>query len=157
MDISGMEPIVAAPSLPSNAYKVSALSHIKVDQVFLGSCTNGRIEDMRMAAAILKGRTIHPDVRMIVLPGTQLIMKQMIAEGLVDIFIDAGAVVGPPTCGPCAGVHMGMLGDNEVCLSTTNRNFVGRMGSPKAQIYLANPAIAAGTAVQGYICHPGLL
>lgn len=154
LDISAIEPVVAMPDLPSNARPVRALKGIRVDQALIGSCTNGRMEDMRMAAEVLRGRAAHPDVRLIVLPGTQRMYGQMIREGLAEIFLDAGAIIGPPTCGPCAGVHMGMLGDGETCISCTNRNFTGRMGSPKAAVYLGNPAVVAAAAVKGEICHP---
>jgi 3-isopropylmalate/(R)-2-methylmalate dehydratase large subunit len=154
VDVSTLEPLVALPSLPSNVTPASQVRDARIDQAFIGSCNNGNIEDMRMAAEVLRGRRIAPGVRMIVLPGTQRVMKDMIREGLVGIFIDAGALVGPPTCGPCSGTHMGILAAGEACVSTTNRNFVGRMGSPESSVYLANPAVAAASAVKGEICDP---
>lgn len=154
LDISSIEPVVAAPDLPSNTLAVRAARVVAIDQAVLGSCTNGRLEDMRIAAAILRGQRIDPRVRLIVVPGTQRMYRQMIDEGLVATFLEAGAIVGPPGCGPCCGVHMGMLGDGETCLSCTNRNFAGRMGSPKASVYLGNPAIVAASAIAGVITHP---
>ncbi|HYK54012.1 MAG TPA: aconitase family protein, partial [Candidatus Eremiobacteraceae bacterium] len=132
----------------------SQLSDIKVDQAVIGTCTNGRIEDMRQAAEILNGRKVHPDVRAIVIPGSQKVYKQCITEGLTEIFIDAGCVVSTPTCGPCVGGHMGVLADGERCISTTNRNFRGRMGHVKSEVYLAGPYVAAASAVAGHICGP---
>ncbi len=154
LDISAIEPVVAAPDLPSNVVKVKDVGNVPIDQAFLGSCTNGRLEDMRMAATVLKGRRVHEGVRLIVTPGTQKIYGQMLKEGLVALFLEAGALVGPPTCGPCAGVHMGILGDGETCISCTNRNFTGRMGSSKASVYLGNPAVVAASAVMGRIADP---
>lgn len=154
LDISLIEPLVAEPFLPSKVRPASEFKSLIIDQAVLGSCTNGRLEDMRMAARVLKGRHVHPGVRLIVIPGTQEILKSMIEEGLLNIFIDAGAMISPPTCGPCLGGHMGILGDNEVCISSSNRNFVGRMGSTSSKVYLANPAIVAASAVHGAICHP---
>ena len=154
IDVTGMSPRVAKPHLPENTVGVEEVSGIKVDQVFLGSCTNGRISDMRMAAEILKGNRINQNLRMVVLPGSHGVLKQVLAEGLVETFVDAGAVVGPPSCGPCAGLHLGVLAPGEKCLSTSNRNFKGRMGSLDAQLYLAGPAVAAATAVAGTISHP---
>ncbi len=157
LDISEIEPLVAEPFLPSNVRAASRVDSICINQAVLGSCTNGRIEDMQMAAGVLKGRKVHPRVRLIVIPGTQEILKQMIKENLLDAFVDAGAVISPPTCGPCLGGHMGILGDNEVCIASTNRNFVGRMGSTSSKVYLANPAVVAASAVRGEICHPEVL
>lgn len=154
IDIEGMEPQVALPPLPSNAKPVSELKNIRIDQVFIGSCTNGRIEDLRIAAKILKGKKIHKDVRMIVIPPTQAIFLNALSEGLLELFIDAGAVIGPPTCGPCLGGHMGILAEGERCISTTNRNFTGRMGHVKSEVYLSNPAVAAASAVLGRIASP---
>jgi 3-isopropylmalate/(R)-2-methylmalate dehydratase large subunit len=154
IDISEIEPLVAEPPLPSHVKKVKDLPVIAIDQAFIGSCTNGRLEDMRMAASVLKGRTIHPRVRMLVIPGTQEIFKQMANEGLTQIFIEAGGMVSFPTCGPCLGGHVGVLADNEVCISTSNRNFVGRMGSTSSKVYLSNPAVAAASAIKGHISHP---
>ena len=149
-----VRPTVAFPHLPGNAKtidEIEAMEPVKIDQVVIGSCTNGRITDMRKAAAILKGRTVHPDVRVMVVPATQKIYKQCIAEGLIDIFIDAGCAVNTPSCGPCMGGHMGVMAAGERCVSTTNRNFVGRMGHPKSEVYLASPGVAAMSAVAGYI------
>lgn len=153
-DASSIEPQVAFPHLPENARSVSEAKGIKIDQVVLGSCTNGRIEDLRQAAEILKGKKVHQDVRMIVIPGTQRIYLQAIEEGLMQIFIEAGAAVSTPTCGPCLGGHMGILASQEVALSTTNRNFVGRMGHPQSAVYLAGPYVAAASAIKGEITHP---
>lgn len=127
---------------------------IKIDQVVIGSCTNGRMEDMRKAAAILKGHTVHPDVRVMVVPATQKIYKECIKEGLLDIFVDAGCAVNTPSCGPCMGGHMGVMAAGEKCVSTTNRNFVGRMGHVDSLIYLASPEVAAASAIAGYIANP---
>jgi len=154
-DVSNMEPQVALPHSPANTRPVSQVGDIVIDQVVIGSCTNGRPEDLRTAAQILKGRKVHPKVRCIIIPGTQQVYLDALVEGLIEIFIRAGAVVSTPTCGPCLGGHMGVLADGERCLSTTNRNFVGRMGSPKSEVYLANPAVAAASAVAGRITGPG--
>jgi 3-isopropylmalate/(R)-2-methylmalate dehydratase large subunit len=155
-DCKDIEPQVAFPSLPSNTKPVSQASgmNIKLDQVVIGSCTNGRIEDMRIAAKLFKGKQKHKDVRVIILPATQMIVKQMIKEGIMDIFIDAQCAVSTPTCGPCLGGHMGVLAEGEKALSTTNRNFVGRMGHPKSEVYLSNVAVAAASAVLGKIAGP---
>ena len=131
-----------------------AMEPIKIDQVVIGSCTNGRMEDMRKAAAILKGHTVHPDVRVMVVPATQKIYKECIKEGLLDIFVDAGCAVNTPSCGPCMGGHMGVMAAGEKCVSTTNRNFVGRMGHVDSLIYLASPEVAAASAIAGYIANP---
>ena len=155
IDCSQIEPQVAMPFLPENTHKnASQLSDVKVDQAVIGTCTNGRIEDMRQAAEILKGRKVHPSVRAIVIPGSQKVYKQCLTEGLTEIFIDAGCVVSTPTCGPCVGGHMGVLADGERCISTTNRNFKGRMGHVKSEVYLAGPYVAAASAIAGYICGP---
>jgi 3-isopropylmalate/(R)-2-methylmalate dehydratase large subunit len=154
-DVSDMEPQVALPHSPANVRPVSQVENVEIDQVVIGSCTNGRIEDMRIAAQILKGRKIHPGVRCIIIPGSQQVYIDALAEGLLGAFIRAGAVVSTPTCGPCLGGHMGVLADGERCVSTTNRNFVGRMGSTKAEVYLTNPAVAAASAVMGKITSPG--
>lgn len=156
-DCSNIPLTVACPHLPSNTKPATELSHITIDQVVVGSCTNGRIEDLRDAAQILKGRKVNPNVRMIIFPATQQIYKQAMREGLLDIFIDAEAVVSTPTCGPCLGGHMGILAKGERALATTNRNFVGRMGHPESEVYLANPAVAAATAVLGKIGTPAEL
>ncbi len=154
IDVTGMEPQIACPHLPDNVKPVSQVSHVRVDQVVLGSCTNGRISDLRRAADLIKGNTVAKGVRFVVLPATPGIYKQALKEGLLEIFMDAGAIVGPPTCGPCLGGHMGILADGETCLATTNRNFKGRMGSLKAEVYLAGPDVAAATAIAGEIIHP---
>ncbi|MDP2919703.1 MAG: 3-isopropylmalate dehydratase large subunit [Dehalococcoidia bacterium] len=156
-DVSKMEPQVSLPHLPSNAKPVSKLGNITIDQAVIGSCTNGRLSDLRIAAEILKGRKVAPNVRCIIIPGTQQIWLDAMHEGLFDIFINAGAVVSTPTCGPCLGGYMGILAGGERCVSTTNRNFVGRMGSPKSEVYLASPAVAAASAVAGRIAGPDAL
>ena len=153
-DVSKIEPQIAFPHLPSNTKPVSQVGDIKLDQVVIGSCTNGRLGDLRVAAGILRGKQIHPKLRCIIIPGSQKVYLDALREGLIESFIEAGAAVSTPTCGPCLGGHMGVLADGERCLSTTNRNFVGRMGSPKAEIYLANPAIAAASAILGRIGNP---
>jgi len=153
-DVSAMEPQVALPHLPSNVKPVSELGNIEVDQAVIGSCTNGRISDLRIAAEILKGNKVHPRIRCIVLPGTQQIYLDALREGLIETFIEAGAVVSTPTCGPCLGGYMGILAAGEKCISTTNRNFVGRMGSPQSEVYLSNPAVAAASAITGRITGP---
>jgi 3-isopropylmalate/(R)-2-methylmalate dehydratase large subunit len=155
IDCSQIEPQVAIPFLPENTHKnASQLMDITIDQAVIGTCTNGRIEDMRQAAEILKGRKVHPSVRAIVIPGSQKVYKQCLIEGLTEIFIDAGCVVSTPTCGPCVGGHMGVLADGERCISTTNRNFKGRMGHIKSEVYLAGPYVAAASAIAGHICGP---
>ncbi|ETA81913.1 3-isopropylmalate dehydratase large subunit [Youngiibacter fragilis] len=154
IDVSALEPVVACPHLPENTKFVSEICEKYVDQVVIGSCTNGRIEDLRAAASVLKGKKIHKNVRTIIIPATQSIYTQAIKEGLVDIFIEAGAAVSTPTCGPCFGGHMGILAKGEVAVSTTNRNFVGRMGHPESEVYLSSPYVAAATAVMGKISHP---
>ena len=142
------------PHLPENAKPVSAAKGVKVDQAVIGSCTNGRLEDLRVAAQILAGRKVHPDVRCIVIPGTQQVYLDALREGLVEAFIEAGAVVSTPTCGPCLGGHMGILAAGERAVSTTNRNFRGRMGHPDSEVYLSGPAVAAASAIAGSIAHP---
>lgn len=156
IDLSALRPTVSFPHLPENTKTVDECGgeQVKIDQVVIGSCTNGRMEDMRAAAEILKGRQVADGVRCIIIPATQEIWKQSMHEGLFDIFIDAGAVVSTPTCGPCLGGHMGILAAGERAVSTTNRNFVGRMGHITSEIYLASPAVAAASAVAGYICAP---
>ncbi|NLL38910.1 MAG: 3-isopropylmalate dehydratase large subunit [Clostridiales bacterium] len=154
IDLGSIKPTVAFPHLPENTRTIDQVGDIKIDQVVIGSCTNGRIEDMRIAASVLKGRKIHSDVRCIIIPATQKIWKMSMDEGLFDIFIEAGAAVSTPTCGPCLGGHMGVLAKGERAVSTTNRNFVGRMGHPESEIYLAGPAIAAASAVTGRISSP---
>lgn len=156
IDLSTLKPTVAFPHLPENTHTIDQVDgeKIAIDQVVIGSCTNGRMEDMRAAAAILKGRKVAQDVRVIVIPATQRIYLQCIEEGLTQIFIEAGAVVSTPTCGPCLGGHMGILAAGERAVSTSNRNFVGRMGHTESEIYLASPAVAAASAVKGYIADP---
>ncbi|MBN2034457.1 MAG: 3-isopropylmalate dehydratase large subunit [Deltaproteobacteria bacterium] len=149
-----IEPQVAFPHSPDNVRPVSKVGLVTLDQVFIGSCTNGRLDDLRIVAAILKGKGVAKGTRLIVLPGSQWIFKKAIQEGLVETFLDAGAVVGPPSCGPCLGGHLGILAEGEKALSTTNRNFVGRMGHPKSEVYLASPAIAAASAILGRIGSP---
>ena len=153
-DVSNLEPQVAFPHLPENTRPLSAVGEVPIDQVVIGSCTNGRLEDLRLAAKVLQGRKVHPHVRVIVIPGTQRIYQQAMAEGLIDIFLDAECAVSTPTCGPCLGGHMGILASGERAVSTTNRNFVGRMGHPKSEVYLASPALAAASAVLGRIAGP---
>ena len=157
VNLSEVRPTVAFPHLPGNAKtidEIEAMESIKIDQVVIGSCTNGRMEDMRRAAAILKGHTVHPDVRVMVIPATQKIFKQCIKEGLAEIFVDAGCAFNTPSCGPCMGGHMGVMAKGEKCVSTTNRNFVGRMGDTESLIYLASPEVAAASAIAGYIANP---
>jgi len=153
-DISKLEPQVACPHLPSNVRAVSALKEIEVDQVVIGSCTNGRISDLRIAAKILKGRKAKSGLRLIVIPATQKIYLEAVKEGLAEIFVQAGGVFTTPTCGPCLGGHEGILTEGERCLATTNRNFIGRMGHPKSEVYLSGPAVAAASAIKGRITHP---
>jgi 3-isopropylmalate/(R)-2-methylmalate dehydratase large subunit len=146
--------LVAKPHLPSNTQPAEELASVGIDQVVIGSCTNGRMEDLRQAAEILRGRKVHKDVRCIVIPATQAIWKQANDEGLFDVFVEAEAVVSAPTCGPCLGGHMGVLAAGERAVSTTNRNFVGRMGHPGSEVYLAGPYVAAASAVAGHIATP---
>ncbi len=153
-DCSKIEQQVAFPHLPSNTKPISKVGNIKIDQVVIGSCTNGRMEDMRIAAQLLKGKKRHPDVRLIIIPATQYIFNQCIKEGLTDIFMEAEAAFSTPTCGPCLGGHMGILAEGERAVATTNRNFVGRMGHPKSEVYLSNPAVAAASAILGRIAGP---
>jgi 3-isopropylmalate/(R)-2-methylmalate dehydratase large subunit len=153
-DVSSLRPQVACPSSPANVKAVDDLNHISIDQAVIGSCTNGRIEDLRTAAELLRCKKIHPDVRMVVIPGSQKVYLQAVKEGLIEIFIEAGGVVTNPTCGPCFGGHLGILGRGERAISTTNRNFLGRMGHPTSEVYLSNPAVAAASAIKGRIIHP---
>lgn len=153
-DVSKIEPQVALPHLPSNCVSVNKIKDVWIDQVVIGSCTNGRITDLRVAASILKGRKVPQEVRLIIIPATQEIYKQALKEGLIEIFIEAGAVISPPTCGPCLGGHMGVLAKGERCVSTTNRNFVGRMGDKESEVYLSSPAVAAASAIAGKIVSP---
>ncbi|MBE3597355.1 MAG: 3-isopropylmalate dehydratase large subunit [Limnochordaceae bacterium] len=156
IDVSRVEPQVAFPHLPENTRPVSeaAALGVRIDQAFVGSCTNGRIEDLRLAARVLRGRRVHQDVRMIVIPASQRVYRQAMAEGLLDCFVEAGAAVSTPTCGPCLGAHMGVLARGERAISTSNRNFVGRMGHRESEIYLASPAVVAASAVMGRIASP---
>lgn len=153
-DLTGKGPVVACPHIPSNVKPVSELPHLPIQQVVIGSCTNGRISDLRSAANVLKGRRVAREVRCIVLPATPKVWKQALREGLLEIFMDAGCIVGPCTCGPCLGGHTGILGDGERAVATTNRNFRGRMGSLESEIYLASPAVAAASAVAGCVASP---
>lgn len=153
-NVENMQPKVALPHLPENVVDVEEASNIQIDQVVIGSCTNGRLEDMRLAASIMKGHKVHPYVRMIVIPATQQVYQEMMREGITEIFIEAGAAVSTPTCGPCLGGHMGVLAKGEKAVSTTNRNFVGRMGHPESEVYLASPLVAAASAIKGRIAHP---
>jgi 3-isopropylmalate/(R)-2-methylmalate dehydratase large subunit len=153
-DISKLEPQVAFPHIPSNSKPIGHVGDIKLNQVVIGSCTNGRISDLRIAAKLLQGKQVHPDLRCIIIPGSQRVYLDALREGLIETFIKAGAAVSTPTCGPCLGGHMGVLAAGERCLATTNRNFVGRMGSPESEVYLANPAVAAASAVLGRIGSP---
>jgi len=154
IDVGKIEPQVAFPHLPSNTRGISEVGNVPLDQVVIGSCTNGRIEDLRVAAAVLKGRQADPRLRLIVIPATQEIYRTAMKEGLFDIFLDAHAAISTPTCGPCLGGHMGILAAGERALATTNRNFVGRMGHPRSEVYLSNPAVAAASAVLGRIAGP---
>ncbi len=154
IDVSSLEPQVAFPHLPSNTHSVYSIPKIEIDQVVIGSCTNGRMEDLRMAAQVLKGREVNPRVRLLIFPGTPSVLKQAEKEGLLRIFLEAGGIIAPPSCGPCLGGHLGVLAEGEKCVSTTNRNFLGRMGHVKSEVYLANPYIAASSAVAGYIAAP---
>jgi len=154
IDVSPLEPQVAFPHLPSNTHSVYSIPKIEIDQVVIGSCTNGRMEDLRMAAQVLKGREVNPRVRLLIFPGTPAVLKQAEKEGLLRIFLEAGGIIAPPSCGPCLGGHLGVLAEGEKCVSTTNRNFLGRMGHIKSEVYLANPYIAASSAIAGYIAAP---
>jgi 3-isopropylmalate/(R)-2-methylmalate dehydratase large subunit len=153
-DVSNIEPQVALPHSPANARPVSQVGDIEIDQAVIGSCTNGRIEDLQVTAQVLKGRKVHPRVRCIIIPGSQEVYLDALTRGLIEVFIKAGAAVSTPTCGPCLGGYMGVLAAGERCISTTNRNFVGRMGHPESEVYLANPAVAAASAVLGRIASP---
>jgi len=153
-DVSRIEPQVAFPYLPSNTKPISQVGDVAIDQVVIGSCTNGRIEDLRVAAQVLRGNKVASYVRLIIIPATQEVYRQAMREGLMEIFLDAKAVISTPTCGPCVGGHMGVLAKGERAISTTNRNFVGRMGHPESEVYLSNPAVAAASAVKGRIADP---
>ena len=154
INLDALKPTVSFPHLPENTHTVDSIDDIKIDQVVIGSCTNGRIDDMRAAASVLKGRKVADGVRCIVIPATQTVYMQCIEEGLAKIFVEAGAIVSTPTCGPCLGGHMGILAAGERAVSTTNRNFVGRMGHPTSEVYLASPYVAAASAVTGKISCP---
>ena len=154
IDLSALKPTVAFPHLPENTKTIDEIGEIAIDQVVIGSCTNGRLDDLRIAAEILKGKKAAKGVRVIVIPATQKIYLDAMEEGLLKIFIEAGAIVSTPTCGPCLGGYMGILAEKERCISTTNRNFVGRMGHTESEIYLASPAVAAASAVTGKISGP---
>lgn len=157
IDVTGMEPVVAVPHIPSNVKPVSQVDREPIQQVVIGSCTNGRLSDMRLAAEVLKGRKVNPEVRCIVLPATPAVWKACVDEGLMGTFMEAGCIVGPPTCGPCLGGHTGILGEGERCVSTTNRNFKGRMGSLNSEIFLASPAVAAASAIAGHVASPDMI
>jgi 3-isopropylmalate/(R)-2-methylmalate dehydratase large subunit len=156
-DVGRLEPQVACPPSPGNVKPVSQVGEVRIDQAVIGSCTNGRLEDLRVAAQVLKGRRAAKGVRLIIIPATPLIYRQAMDEGLLAVFMEAGAVIGPPTCGPCLGGHMGILAPGEVAIATTNRNFTGRMGHPQSKVYLSNPAVAAASAVTGRISGPAEL
>ena len=157
IDVTDIEPLVAFPHLPENVRPASEAGHVDIDQVVIGSCTNGRLEDLRASAAVLRGREVHRGVRCIVIPGTQQVYLDALREGLVEVFVEAGAVVSTPTCGPCLGGHMGVLAAGERAVSTTNRNFQGRMGHPASEVYLSGPAVASASAVAGRIVPPDAL
>ena len=154
IDLSALKSTVAFPHLPENTKTIDEIERIDIDQVVIGSCTNGRMEDMRVAAKILEGKKVADGVRVIVIPATQTIYLNCVKEGIIETFIKAGAIVSTPTCGPCLGGHMGILASGERAVSTSNRNFVGRMGHTKSEIYLASPAVAAASAIKGYIADP---
>ncbi|HUS45791.1 MAG TPA: 3-isopropylmalate dehydratase large subunit [Phycisphaerae bacterium] len=153
-DISTLGPVVACPNLPENVKPVEELEDVRLDQVVIGSCTNGRSSDLEVAARLLKGRKVASGLRCLVFPATPTIEREALRAGYLEIFLEAGAVISPPTCGPCLGGHMGVLAEGEVALATTNRNFTGRMGHPESQVYLSSPAVAAASAVAGHITHP---
>jgi len=153
-DVGKIEPQVALPHLPSNTKPVSEVGHIDIHQVVIGSCTNGRLEDLALAAKVLQGQKVNPNVRLIVIPATPKVYQEALQKKYLDIFLEAGAIISPPTCGPCLGGHMGILAKGERAVATTNRNFVGRMGHPESEVYLANPAVAAASAVLGRIASP---
>lgn len=154
IDLSKIRPTVAFPHLPSNTRTIEEVGELKIHQVVIGSCTNGRLEDLRTAARVLRGRKVHPDVRTIIFPATQKIYLEAMREGLIETFVEAGAAVSTPTCGPCLGGHMGILAKGERAIATTNRNFVGRMGHPESEVYLSSPAVAAASAITGKISSP---
>ncbi|MEM2911200.1 MAG: 3-isopropylmalate dehydratase large subunit [Candidatus Bathyarchaeia archaeon] len=154
LDCSCLEPLVAKPPLPSNVIPVSEVGNVEVNEVFIGSCTNGRLEDLEIAAMILRGKRVREGVRCVVIPASKQVYEKAIENGVLEVLVKAGCVIGPPTCGPCVGAHMGLLGPEETALSTANRNFTGRMGDPSAKIFLASPATAAATALEGKIADP---
>jgi len=154
IDASRLEPLVALPPRVDDVKPASELSGVEIDQGFIGTCTNGRLDDLRAAAEILKGRKVKEGVRLIIIPGSQEVYRRALEEGLLKVFVEAGAIVGAPGCGPCIGISRGVLADGETCISSANRNFVGRMGSPKAKIYLASPATVAASAITGRITDP---
>jgi 3-isopropylmalate/(R)-2-methylmalate dehydratase large subunit len=154
IDVSKIDPIVACPHLPSNVKNAAELGDVKIDQSVIGSCTNGRISDLRIAASILKGKKVHPDVRLIVFPASQEIYLQALREGIIEIITEAEGVVSTPSCGPCLGGHLGVIGHGERAITTTNRNFQGRMGPSDSEVYLSNPAVAAASAILGRIGLP---
>ena len=154
IDLSSLRPVVALPHLPENVKTVAELPETRIDQAVIGSCTNGRIDDLEQAAKIIAGRKIHPEVRAIIIPGTQEVYMEALKRGYIEQFITAGAVVSTPTCGPCLGGYMGILAAGERCISTTNRNFRGRMGHVDSEVYLASPAVAAASAIMGRIAEP---
>lgn len=155
IDLSKLSPTVAFPHLPENTHSIEEIEAIAIDQVVIGSCTNGRLEDLRIAAEVFKGRKVKKGVRVLIFPATQKIYREAMHAGYFDIFLDAGAVISPPTCGPCLGGHMGILAKGERAVATTNRNFIGRMGHVESEVYLASPAVAAESAIQGFIAAPG--
>jgi 3-isopropylmalate/(R)-2-methylmalate dehydratase large subunit len=154
IDISDLEPQIALPHSPDHVKPVSQVEPLPLDEVFIGSCTNGRMTDLRTAAEVLAGRRVAKGTRLVIIPGSQAVYREALAEGLLATFLDAGAVIGPPCCGPCLGGHMGVLAEGERAVSTTNRNFEGRMGHAKSQVYLSGPAVAAASAVLGRIGSP---
>lgn len=153
-DVSRVEPLVALPHSPANVQSVREIDATPIDQVVIGSCTNGRVEDLRLAAKVIRGKKVSPRTRLVVIPATRRVYLEALRQGILEEFVEAGGVVCPPSCGPCLGGHLGILASGERCLSTTNRNFVGRMGHPLSEVYLSNPAVAAATAVAGRIVHP---
>ena len=157
IDLSQVDCTVAYPHLPENAHSAREGKDVRIDQIVIGSCTNGQLPDLEAAAAVLKGKHLARDVRGIVIPATMKIYREAMRRGLTDIFLDAGCIVSTPTCGPCLGGYMGILAAGERCVSTTNRNFVGRMGHVDSEVYLASPAVAAASGVAGHICHPDSL
>lgn len=157
VDMVKLGPLVACPNLPSNVRPAEELGEVKVHQVFIGSCTNGRLEDIRAAGQVLLGRRLHPSVRGVLIPASQRVFQAAMAEGLLDVFVQAGFSICTPSCGPCLGGHLGILAKGEVCVSTANRNFTGRMGHPNSSVYLANPAVAAASGITGHITHPAHL